>query len=205
MKSFSEIETTVKRAAKASGYSWGVAEETAKCVRLLESFGLPGIKHINKYFSQRKENSFQNLNLILEKNLSSAKPYCPIILGVSFLDQSKSLESFKKIELNNVAYPSIFLAFVSRASEIIGKKIHLNLDKKEIILNLNLNLNIYSNIANNEFPTVANHLEISFLENIDNFSEEEWKNLYKLSEDTFVEESESLKQGGAGAGLTDND
>jgi len=29
--------------------------------------------------------------------------------------------------------------------------------------------------------------------------------LYKLSEDTFVEESESLKQGGAGAGLTDND
>jgi len=26
-----------------------------------------------------------------------------------------------------------------------------------------------------------------------------------LSEDTFVEETESLKQGGAGAGLTDND
>jgi len=203
MKSLSEIETTVKRATKASGYSWGVAEETAKCVRLLESFGLPGIKHINKYFSERKENSFQNLNLILEKNQTSEKSYCPIILGVSFLDQSKSLEFLKKIELNNVAYPLIFLAFVSRASEIIGKKIHINLDKKEIILNLNLN--IYSNIANNEFSSVANHLGISFLENIDSFSEEEWKNLYKLSEDTFVEESESLKQGGAGAGLTDND
>ena len=48
-------------------------------------------------------------------------------------------------------------------------------------------------------------VEISFLENTDTFSEDEWKNLYKLSEDTFVEESESLKQGGAGAGLTDND
>ena len=36
MKSLSEIETTVKRATKASGYSWGVAEETAKCVRLFE-------------------------------------------------------------------------------------------------------------------------------------------------------------------------
>ena len=203
MKSLSEIETTVKRATKASGYSWGVAEETAKCVRLLESFGLPGIKHINNYFSERKQNSFQNLNLISERNLPSTKPYCPIILGVSFLDQSNSLEFLKKIELNNVAYPSIFLAFLSRTSEIIGKKIHLNLDKKEIILNLNLN--IYSNIANNDFPYIANHLEISFLENIDSFSEEEWKNLYKLSEDTFVEESDSLKQGGAGAGLTDND
>ena len=203
MKSLSEIETTVKRATKASGYSWGVAEETAKCVRLLECFGLPGIKHINNYFSERKENSFQNLNLISERNPPSAKPYCPIILGVSFLDQSSSLEFLKKIELNKVAYPSIFLAFLSRTSEIIGKKIHLNLDKKEIILNLNLN--IYSNIANNDFPYIANHLEISFLENIDSFSEEEWKNLYKLSEDTFVEESDSLKQGGAGAGLTDND
>ena len=203
MKSLSEIETTVKRATKASGYSWGVAEETAKCVRLLESFGLPGIKHINNYFSERKENSFQNLNLISERNPTPAKPYCPITLGVSFLDQSNSLEFLKKIELNNVAYPSIFLAFLSRTSEIIGKKIHLNLDKKEIILNLNLN--IYSNIANNDFPSIANHLEISFLENIDSFSEEEWKNLYKLSEDTFVEESDSLKQGGAGASLTDND
>ena len=203
MKSLSEIETTVKRATKASGYSWGVAEETAKCVRLVEPFGLPGIKHINNYFSERKENSFQNLNLISERNPPSAKPYCPIILGVSFLDQSNSLEFLKKIELNYVAYPSIFLAFLSRTSEIIGKKIHLNLDKKEIILNLNLN--IYSNIANNDFPSIANHIEISFLENIDSFSEEEWKNLYKLSEDTFVEESDSLKQGGAGAGLTDND
>ena len=203
MKSLSEIETTVKRATKASGYSWGIAEETAKSVRILESFGLPGIKHINNYFSERKENSFQNLNLISERNPPSAKPYCPIILGVSFLDQSNSLEFLKKIELNNVAYPSIFLAFLSRTSEIIGKKIHINLDKKEIILNLNLN--IYSNIANNELPSVASHLEISFLENIDSFSEEDWKNLYKLSEDTFVEESDSLKQGGAGAGLTDND
>ena len=203
MKSLSEIDTTVKRATKASVYSWGVAEETAKCVRLLESFGLPGIKHINNYFSERKENSFQNLNLILENNLPSKNPYCPIILGISFLDQSKSLELLKKIELNNVAYPSIFLAFLSRTSEIIGKKIQIKLDKNEIILNLNLN--IYSNIANNDFPSFGNHLEISFLENIDSFSDEEWKNLYKLSEDTFVEESDSLKQGGAGAGLTDND
>ena len=43
------------------------------------------------------------------------------------------------------------------------------------------------------------------MENLDNFTDSEWQNLYKLSENTFVEESESLKQGGAGAGLTDND
>ena len=39
----------------------------------------------------------------------------------------------------------------------------------------------------------------------DNFNEDEWKSLYKLSENTFVEETDSLKKGAAGAGLTDND
>ena len=43
------------------------------------------------------------------------------------------------------------------------------------------------------------------MENSDSFTEEEWSQLYKLSEETFVEESDSLKEGAAGAGLTDND
>ena len=49
MKSLSEIETTSKRASKAVGFSWGVAEEIAKGVRLLELFGLPGIQNLNQY------------------------------------------------------------------------------------------------------------------------------------------------------------
>ena len=53
MKSLSEIETTVKRASKAAGYSWGVSEETGKCIRLLELFSLPGIKHLNEYFNKK--------------------------------------------------------------------------------------------------------------------------------------------------------
>ena len=42
-------------------------------------------------------------------------------------------------------------------------------------------------------------------ENNDLFSEIEWKEMYELSEDTFVDESDDLKQQSAGAGLTDND
>ena len=49
------------------------------------------------------------------------------------------------------------------------------------------------------------NIEVIFLENADTFTNSDWKNLYKMSEDTFVEESDSLKQGAAGAGLTDND
>ena len=203
MRSLSEIETAVKRASRAIGFSWGVAEEVGKCVRLLELFGLPGIKNVNQYFIDKKVKRFENLNLIIEKNLAASEPFCPIILGVSFLDQIKIMESLKKIEFTNIAYPILFLPFLSRASEIIGKKIHIKFDQKEILLNLNVN--IYSNILNQELKVIANNVEVKFLENLDNFTDSEWQNLYKLSEDTFVEESESLKQGGAGAGLTDND
>ena len=54
-------------------------------------------------------------------------------------------------------------------------------------------------------PEFANDIEIKFINNEDNFNESEWNSLYKLAEDTFVEETDSLKQGAAGAGLTDND
>ena len=203
MKSLSEIETTVKRASKAKGFSWGVSEEIGKSVRLLEFFSLPGIKHINSYYNEIQKNNFEKLSLINEKNLSSLKPYCPIVLGISFLDQIKTIENYKKIYLSNVAYPIIFLSFLSRCSEIIGKKIHVKFDEREILLNLNVN--IYTNCLDQEFPINATNTEISFIENKDNFTEEEWINLYKLSENTFVEESLSLKEGAAGAGLTDND
>ena len=203
MKSLSEIETTVKRASKAAGFSWGIAEEVGKSIRLLELFGLPGIKNLNQYYEDKKVKKFESLNLIRENNLSSSNSFCPIILGVSFLDQIKKMEVLRKIQFNNISYPIIFLSFLSRSSEIIGKKIYIKFDNYEILLNLNVN--IYSNFFNQEFPMVSNDIEVKFIENKDNFTELEWQNLYKMSENTFVEESESLKQSGAGAGLTDND
>ena len=95
------------------------------------------------------------------------------------------------------------MSFLSRASEISGKKIYVKFDQNEIFLNLNVN--ICSNFFNQDFPKFANNMEIKFVNNEDNFTESEWNSLYKLAEDTFVEESDSLKQGAAGAGLTDND
>ena len=203
MKSLSEIETTVKRASKASGYSWGESEEIGKCIRLLELFSLPGIRNLNDYLTDRENNKFENINLINKNNLPTNYSFCPLILGVSFLDKAKILENHKQIEFSNVAYPILFLPFLSRSSEIIGQKIYVQIDKREIILNLNVN--IYSNFINLEFPKIARKLEVKFQENKDNFSEEDWKSLYKLSENTFVEETDSLKKGAAGAGLTDND
>ena len=203
MKSLSEIETTSKRATRAAGFSWGIAEEVGKGIRLLELFGFAGIKNLNEYYKSRSSKKFENLNLINENNSSDKFPFCPIILGISFLDQIRTLENFNKIRFNEISYPLLILPFLSRSSEIIGKKINLKFDQYEVLLNLNVNIS--SNLSNQECPIISNITEINILENEDNFSDQDWKSLYKLSEETFVEETDSLKQGAAGAGLTDND
>tara|TARA_B000000441_G_C21480600_1_gene198070 strand:+ start:233 stop:529 length:297 start_codon:yes stop_codon:yes gene_type:complete len=59
MISLSEIDTTVKRATKAIGFSWGIAEEVGKCIRTLEMFGLPGIKNLNQYYKVFANKKFQ--------------------------------------------------------------------------------------------------------------------------------------------------
>ena len=203
MRSLSEIDTTSKRASRAAGYSWGISEEVGKNIRMLEMFGLPGIKNLNDFFKKKKEYQFENLNLVSLENKTAKSHFCPIISGTSFLDQIKSLENLNEIKFEKIGYPLLFLPFVSRASEVIGKRLFLRLDDREFLLNFNNN--IYSNFIKNNIIEVANFVSIQFLNNTDSFLEKEWNELYKLSEDTFVEETDSSKKSAAGAGLTDND
>ena len=203
MKSLSEIDTVSKRSSRAAGYSWGIAEEIGKNIRLLEIFSLPGIKNLNDFFKNKKKLKLENLSLIVEDNNANSSQYCPIVVGVNFLDQIRTLESLIEIKFKNMAYPMLFLPFVSRASVIIGKRIFLKLDEKEFLMSFNNNIN--SNFSKNEIIEIAKNVSIKILDNEDSFNDNEWKELYKLSEETFVEETESLKQIGAGAGLTDND
>ncbi len=203
MKSLSEIETTVKRASRAAGYSWGIAEEVGKSIRLSELFGFPGIKHLNQYFQNKKKENFDDIKLFNKVNKSNGLSFCPITLGVNFIDQVKYIETLTKCSFEKLAFPLLLLPFLSRSSEIIGKKLLFSFDNNNFLLNFNVSIS--SNYWNKEIPILANQAEISFVNNEDNFSDQDWKNLYKLAEDTFVEETDSLKKGAAGAGLNDND
>ena len=202
MRSFSEIDTTAKRATKGVGFDWGVAEEVGKNIRLLEMFGLPGLKNLNQYFKNIKQKEFKNLTLISKENISKI-PYCPIIAGTSFLDQINSANEQKEIKIENMGFPILLLPFLSRASEVIGKRIFLSIDDKDFLLNFNQS--IYSNYFSGDILEKGRSIKIKFLENINSFTEKDWQELYKLSENTFVEDTEELKKSAAGAGLTDND
>ena len=202
MISFSEIETTVKRATRSVGFSWGISEEVGKNIRLIEMFGLPGVKNINQYFKVYDAEKFEDINIFSKSNISK-RHYCPIIAGINFFDQSPSISEFKQIEISNLAYPLLFVPFVSRTSEILGKRIFLKIDNKEFLFNFNQS--IYSNYLSGDILDRSEKINLQFVENNNLFSEAEWLELYKLSENTFVKETEESKQKAAGAGLTDND
>jgi len=201
MQSLSEIDTTSKRASKAAGFSWGIAEEIGKAIRSLELFGLPGVINLNLYLKKIKKNHPKKINKIGKENKN--KETCPIYCGVAFLDQCKQLENLEIIKFYNVNYPLLILPFISKASEILGKKILMQFNNTSFLANFNKS--ILSKNIDKQISPLANEINIEFLENKNSFSMQDWKELYKLSEETFVEESESLKSKGAGAGLTDND
>tara|TARA_B100000579_G_scaffold33987_1_gene23774 strand:+ start:4332 stop:4940 length:609 start_codon:yes stop_codon:yes gene_type:complete len=202
MISFSEIETTAKRATRSVGFSWGVSEEVGKNIRLLEMFGLPGVKNVNEYYKIYNVENFEDNKEFSRSNISK-KHFCPIKIGISFFDQSSTISNFGQLEINNLAFPLLFIPFVSRSSEIIGKRIFLKMDNKEFLFNFNQS--IYSNYLSGDIIEKSEKISLQFLENKNSFSENEWSELYKISENTFVEESDELKQKAAGAGLTDND
>ena len=201
MQSLSEIDTTSKRASKAAGFSWGVAEEIGKAIRSLELFGLPGIKNLNLYLNKIEKNHPKKINKIERENKN--QELCPIYCGVAFLDQCQKLEVLKNIKFYNVNYPILILPFISKASEILGRKISVQFNKSSLLMNFNKS--IFLKNLEKQVIDLVDEISIEFLENKDSFSGQEWKELYKLSEKTFVEETDSLKAKGAGAGLTDND
>ena len=203
MKSFSEIDTTSKRASKAAGFSWGVAEEIGKSVRSLELFGLPGIINLNQYLKKIKKKHPTKITKIEKENKTDDKEFCPIYSGIALLDNCLELEKLKSIKFYNVNFPLLILPFISKASEIIGKKILVKYDNTSFLLNFDKS--IFSKNIDKQVQLLANTVSIEFIENKNSFSEQDWKELYKLSEETFVAESDSSKAKAAGAGLTDND
>ncbi len=203
MITFSEIETTTKRASKAAGFSWGVAEEIGKSIRSLELFGLPGIINLNQYLKKIKKKHPTKIKKIEKENKIEDKELCPIYSGVAFLDRCLELEKLKSLKFYNVSYPILMLPFISRASEIMSKKILVQFDSSSFLLNFDKS--IFSKNIEKQAQSQAKIVNIEFMENKNSFSEQNWKELYKLSEETFVDESDSLKKSAAGAGLTDND
>ena len=204
MRSSSEIITVSKRATKAAGYSWGVAEEVGKNIDVLELIGIAGIENLKSYLSVIKTKTPIGPNGIKSQNKIDNESLCPILTGVSLIDDFKNIEILKEINFYNVNFPLLMIPFISRLSFLIGKRVSIEIDDYKFKFNLDKYMFSNSDI-NSLILENAKNVKITIFENEDSFSQEVWDELYELSTDTFVEENEKLKSTAAGAGLEDND
>ena len=204
MRSSSEIITVSKRATKAAGYSWGVAEEVGKNIDVLELIGIAGIENLKSYLSDIKTKTPIGPNGIKSQNKINNESLCPILTGVSLIDDFKNIEILKEINFYNVSFPLLMIPFISRLSFLIGKRVSIEIDEYKFKFNLDKYMFSNSDINSLILENTKN-VKIEVIENEDSFSQEVWDELYKLSTDTFVEENEKLKSTAAGAGLEDND
>ena len=204
MRSSSEIITVSKRATKAAGFSWGVAEEVGKNIDVLELIGIAGIENLKSYLSDIKTKTPIGPNVIESQNKIDNESLCPILTGICLIDDFKNIEILKEIIFYNVSFPLLMIPFISRLSFLIGKRVSIEIDEYKFKFNLDKYMFINSDI-NSLILENAKNVRITIFENEDSFSQEVWDELYELSTDTFVEENEKLKSTAAGAGLEDND
>ena len=204
MQSSSEINTVSKRAARAAGYSWGIAEEVGKCISSIEMYGISGVENLNNYLKTIKDIKPKGPKQIEKNNKLNDKSLCPIYTGLKLIDNYKSVDDIKLLKFIDLNYPLLLLPFINKLSYLIGKRIEIAIDDINVECNLNKCV-----LADHQIKSAiikkAKTLTISILENEDSFSSKTWNELYEMSTETFVEETEQSKQTGAGAGLQDND
>ena len=68
-------------------------------------------------YVKKKNNSDTNKNENKPKN----NTFCPIYLGVSLIDQIRTVESFKSCSFINIAYPILFIPFLSFSPDIFER------------------------------------------------------------------------------------
>ena len=198
MHSLYEIETTVKRSAKSQGLSWGVSEEIGKAVRVLEQSGLQGLES----FKNIIDYGFDNLIKLSDINQKETSDLCPIHFGIFFQDQSHLKEMHQTFEFKSLQEPLISIPFLIKAAKKNLIYFHIHSDN----LKISITPSEMTSIDQNKIPNLVNNFSIHVTpQRQSQYSDKTWEDLYQLSLETFVEETEEKKLSGAGAGLSDND
>ena len=190
MRTSSEIETISKRASRAAGFTWGISEEIGKCIKSLELYKISGLENLNDYLKQIKNLEPKGPKKIKHKNSLKEGNFCPIYTGVALMDASSRVMELKTLSIQSVDFPILLIPFLNRISYKIGKMIQVKFDEIEILLNLNNYISSNSDLRKKILKSTE-HLTINVIENEDTFDANVWDSLYKLSSETFVEESES--------------
>ncbi len=116
--SLTEIEPSLRKAARASGLDWGLAEEAGKTARWLAAFDLPGPEILFAHLQNLAGNDYSGYipDCDLEPWQSSSGTLCPIISGAALADRAAIMLEGHPIKLGHTAYPLLLAGALGQAA-----------------------------------------------------------------------------------------
>lgn len=113
-----EVESYLRKCARAIGLEWGIAEEAGKSARWLAAFDLPG-PELTLAHLQSIENSDYTARVPdcgLSPWSAPGGELCPIITGAALADRAALLLEGQTIRLGKTAYPLLLVATLGQAA-----------------------------------------------------------------------------------------
>ena len=114
-----EIESYLRKAARASGLEWGLAEEAGKAARWLAAFDLPGpetlLAHLQNLAGKDYAAFIPRCDL-QPWQVDGDGPLCPIITGAALADRSAAILDGNELTLGKTAYPILLAAALGQAA-----------------------------------------------------------------------------------------
>jgi len=113
-----ETESYLRKAARARGLHWGIAEEPGKAARWLAAFNLPGPATLFAPLQQTGADDYARFIPDCTRDPWQAPGglLCPIITGAALADRSAQMLDGKTFHLAATAYPLLLAAIVGQAA-----------------------------------------------------------------------------------------
>lgn len=209
-----EIESYLRKAARASGLEWGLAEEAGKAARWLAAFDLPGPETMLAHLQNLAGKDYAAFipRCDLEPWQAADGALCPIVTGAALADRSAAMLDGNELRLGTTAYPILLVATLGQAArfhrcafttrwadlrlDCFGNGLTIEGDRGSLLLAEVDRVSCCKSDA-----TAPQQLASTRAYNID---KDVFKGIEALAFETYAPATEESRAG-AGAGLTDND
>lgn len=212
--SLAEIDAMGLKAARGSGYSWGLAEEAGRAARWLAAYGLAGPESLAALLDRvRDDLSAHAPQRDGQRWFAPAGALCPIALGASLSDRAEAIAAGEAVQAEAVLFPLLLLPFLSRAARDLGCCFRLELAGISLLATAEgPSCNDWEGLGQCHQAAITLAAATAHTEDLRRHGWHAypvrgtvWQNLGAWAHRTYVPASEASRQAGAGADRSDND
>ncbi|SLN42512.1 hypothetical protein TRL7639_02183 [Falsiruegeria litorea R37] len=203
--SLNEVEVTAKRATRGAGFTWGLAEDTAKAIRWLCAHDLDGVGFLAGLLEQSDRDVHAPVSL--DGDWVGKGALCPLRTGC-LLSDSAHLLSRQPIVIQHVAVPALVLPFAALAARQLNEPVVLDCDGMTVCTDGQILSSTadWPTMAQTVMITTGGDLPVSSLRRTRASPRSaDWDALNRFAHKTYAPATEESRLLGAGAGLSDND